>query len=61
MQCRLTYDENSSKSALTSSFDVSLSPPVGATGILNTPMVSHIVSNRSQSNVQVIKTVIYMI
>ena len=29
--------------------------------ILNTPMVSHIVSNRSQSNVHVIKIVIDMI
>ena len=60
-QFGLKYGENSSKSALTSRFDVILSPPVRSTSILNTPMVSHIVANTSQSNIHVIETVIYMI
>ena len=41
----LKYGENSSKSSLTSSFDVILSRPVGFITILNTPMISRIVLN----------------
>jgi hypothetical protein len=57
-QSGLKYGENSSKSALSSNFQVAASVPARSTNILKTSMTSHIVANTSESTLHVIRMAI---